>query len=392
MPDIIYFLLSSMPLFTCIFLTIIFILEARQPHSTPYRWLAIFFLVCTLLYNAHFIFFMHEVAYIPYTDSIYCFCNLAVYPIYFIYLLSLTERHIKRLHIALLLTPATICGITAFCLYLLMPAQDQQTFIHDYLYQGLIPSSDSTIAMQAQAYLHIVQRLIFALEVIVVFWLGLRQIKHFNQKVNAFYSATEGKQLTSTRNLFIFFTATSFLSLTANIIGRYHFTGSITMLAGPAIFFSILLFCIGYIGLKQKYNIHDITPEADQLMEAQEEILPDAYDELQQRIIRLMQEKQIFLQPDLKIIDISQYLHTNRTYIYKAINIKMNMSFSEYINKQRIDYAANLMSQNQDIPLSEVARKSGFASVTSFYRNFKIFKNESPSSFREREKKQQSKA
>ena len=50
------------------------------------------------------------------------------------------------------------------------------------------------------------------------------------------------------------------------------------------------------------------------------------------------------------------------------------MSFSEYINRLRVDFAAQLMDENSKMPANELALRSGFSSVASFYRNFKLYK------------------
>ena len=53
----------------------------------------------------------------------------------------------------------------------------------------------------------------------------------------------------------------------------------------------------------------------------------------------------------------------------------MGISFSEYINRMRIEYASMLIAQHPEKSLSEIAEQSGFTSSTSFYRNFKLYKD-----------------
>ena len=59
----------------------------------------------------------------------------------------------------------------------------------------------------------------------------------------------------------------------------------------------------------------------------------------------------------------------------------MGLSFNEYVNRMRIDYAALLLSQQPDRPLGEVAEQSGFTSSTSFYRNFRLYKGIGPKEY-----------
>lgn len=93
---------------------------------------------------------------------------------------------------------------------------------------------------------------------------------------------------------------------------------------------------------------------------------------------RMMEEQQLYLQPDIKINELAQQVGTCRTYLSNYLNQELGVSFSDYINRQRIEYAKALMTQSPDLTLAEVAVASGFASVTSFVRNYKKFVGKAP--------------
>ena len=97
-----------------------------------------------------------------------------------------------------------------------------------------------------------------------------------------------------------------------------------------------------------------------------------------------MDEKRLFLQPNLKINDLANMLNTNRNYIYNAINRGIGLSFAEYINKKRIEYAVQLIDQDREILLTDVAHQSGFSSPSAFYRNFKLYMDCTPSDYQKR--------
>ena len=117
-------------------------------------------------------------------------------------------------------------------------------------------------------------------------------------------------------------------------------------------------------------EIIPLTPEKEHIMAAE--------------IRRLMDEKRLFLQPNLKINDLAQMLNTNRSYIYNAINQGIGMSFAEYVNKKRIEYAVQLIDQDREILLTDVAHQSGFSSPSAFYRNFKLYMDCTPSDYQKR--------
>jgi len=55
------------------------------------------------------------------------------------------------------------------------------------------------------------------------------------------------------------------------------------------------------------------------------------------------------------------------------------MSFSDYINNYRIEYAKSLLSkQNNTLSLIEISEQSGFTNEVSFYRNFKKITGTTP--------------
>ncbi|MBR0046362.1 MAG: AraC family transcriptional regulator [Bacteroidaceae bacterium] len=71
--------------------------------------------------------------------------------------------------------------------------------------------------------------------------------------------------------------------------------------------------------------------------------------------------------------------------ICQAINVRMGLSFSEYINRLRIAYAIQLKEMNPDLLSSDIAFRSGFSSRASFYRNLKLYQNHPPLSNRNKQ-------
>jgi AraC-like DNA-binding protein len=185
--------------------------------------------------------------------------------------------------------------------------------------------------------------------------------------------------------MLIAFVAASLISFVCNLIERNYFTKSIWTLAIPASVFSILTLLIGFVGLTQNIYTREVVEESAE--EPEQDITPltpEKEDIIAAEIRRLMDEKRLFLQPNLKINDLAQMLNTNRNYIYNAINRGIGLSFAEYINKKRIEYAVQLIDQDREILLTDVAHKSGFSSPSAFYRNFRLYMDCSPSDYQKR--------
>ena len=93
--------------------------------------------------------------------------------------------------------------------------------------------------------------------------------------------------------------------------------------------------------------------------------------ELMQRIDRLMQEQQVYLQPEFKLSDLAVMLDASTVRVSRCIKAERDCSFSQLVNRFRIDHAQRMMREQPDSKLSAVALASGFANETSFFRVFK---------------------
>jgi len=373
-------LVSSLPMIVCGVLSVLIVLSLYDCRNMAKTRLLFFMATATLLYLAHFIYFNRLMAVIPLTDAIYCFCNLAVFPLYYLYIEELTDYRPNRWRQALCLLPSLLGGMAVGLLYILMDRQEMTLFIEHYLYGNEFASLSGLTFWQAM--IHVAVRIVFALQVPLVLYFGFRRITAYNAVVETNYSDIEGKRIVWVKTLLVLFAVTSLVSFVFNLIGRQRFIDEVVPLAIPAVLFSMLLLLIGHVGLNQRFSVQDI--EAEVFLES--EPIPEdcAYSELLEKIRKLMSEEKLYLYPNLKVSDLARLLNSNRNYIYNAINVEMGISFSDYINSQRIDYASQLLEANPKLSINDVMFKSGFTSTSAFYRNFKKFKGITPTARRTR--------
>ena len=373
-------LVSSLPMIVCGVLSVLIVLSLYACWNMAKTRLLFFMATATLLYLAHFIYFNRLMAVIPLTDAIYCFCNLAVFPLYYLYIEELTDYRPNRWRQAICLLPSLLGGMAVGLLYILMDRQEMTLFIEHYLYGNEFASLSGLIFWQAM--IHVAVRIVFALQVPLVLYFGFRRITAYNAVVETNYSDIEGKRIVWVKTLLVLFAVTSLVSFVFNLIGRQRFIDEAVPLAIPAVLFSMLLLMIGHVGLNQRFSVQDI--EAEVFLES--EPIPEdcAYSELLEKIRKLMSEEKLYLYPNLKVSDLARLLNSNRNYIYNAINVEMGISFSDYINSQRIDYASQLLKANPELSINDVMFKSGFTSTSAFYRNFKKFKGITPTARRTR--------
>lgn len=373
-------LVSSLPMIVCGVLSVLIVLSLYDCRNMAKTRLLFFMATATLLYLAHFIYFNRLMAVIPLTDAIYCFCNLAVFPLYYLYIEELTDYRPNRWRQAICLLPSLLGGVAVGLLYILMDRQEMTLFIEHYLYGNEFASLSGLTFWQAM--IHVAVRIVFALQVPLVLYFGFRRITAYNAVVETNYSDIEGKRIVWVKTLLVLFAVTSLVSFVFNLIGRQRFIDEAVPLAIPAVLFSMLLLLIGHVGLNQRFSVQDI--EAEVFLES--EPIPEdcAYSELLEKIRKLMSEEKLYLYPNLKVSDLARLLNSNRNYIYNAINVEMGISFSDYINSQRVDYASQLLKAHPELSINDVMFKSGFTSTSAFYRNFKKFKGITPTARRTR--------
>lgn len=85
-----------------------------------------------------------------------------------------------------------------------------------------------------------------------------------------------------------------------------------------------------------------------------------------------------FLDPENTLVKQASFFEMNPNDLSQLIKEETGMSYSNFINKKRIDHAVSLLVKNKDINMDELMRASGFSSKSSFYRNFKKFTDHSP--------------
>ncbi len=78
---------------------------------------------------------------------------------------------------------------------------------------------------------------------------------------------------------------------------------------------------------------------------------------------------------------IAHGLGMSRSQLYLFSNKYLGTGIAEYIRQQRIDHAKKLL-KTTDLPITEVAKQSGFLDYTYFYRVFKKVTGHSPKNYR----------
>lgn len=92
---------------------------------------------------------------------------------------------------------------------------------------------------------------------------------------------------------------------------------------------------------------------------------------LYHRTLRVMKDKQPFLDPTLDLVTLARLAGSNRTQLSIAINQQANTTFSNWLAEYRVNHLIECLNKQPDCYPNELYPQAGFSSRTSFYRQFR---------------------
>lgn len=148
---------------------------------------------------------------------------------------------------------------------------------------------------------------------------------------------------------------------------------------GVAVVALLLLLAFGW-HLRRKNRLgEEMEATADTAVDAMtQQTDSTTYAGLMESICQIMDERQLFLNSDLKVSDLAAELKTNSRYVSDCIKTIRNVTFKQFVNSYRVEYAKQLMRQHPEMKLSAVGLMSGFSNEMTFFRTFKSFTDMTP--------------
>jgi AraC-like DNA-binding protein len=336
-------------------------------YSVPKSFLGKFMFFCFIVYFSHFLYFSNlENAYCC-IDPIYQFASLLVYPLYYIYfrLLTVDSKFSFKKHFVYLL-PSTILFILYSIAVFFTPQEEYKAFLFGEIQHTLNHLS----------YLEIISfliRIVFLIQVILTVIGNFRLIKKYGHKAAQYYSDIEDSSISKVKLLNYTLIITALSSFILGMLGREFFASEITYLAIASVVFSSMLFIIGWLGNKQKslnpvYETDNVTETQQKL----EELSLNRQNELINKIDYLFNDRKIYLNSSLTILDVARLTGTNRTYVSSLINHHFHQNFSAFVNNYRLKELEEKILFNPEYSNSVLAETCGFGSVDSMKRAIAI--------------------
>ena len=355
------------PVYATLFWAVV--LNTVKPHGNePKTFLGKFFVVACLTFFAHLLYFMPFPNVYLYFDSIYYLTHLLVFPLYYIYvrLLAIDRRFSLRKHYKYLIVPFVLflfCAIGGVFM--------TKTEYINFIYDTLMGNKGVTCIFLYQKVVYFIIRIAFVIQGIVYMTLSILDVNRNQKSVDNFYSNTEDDSLRKVQWLNVTVSVTMTTCVIMEIIGKESFTGHDFFLLAPSVILTIMLFCIGWLGNRQKAVLLTDTEEENENAVADEHTEKGKNIHIKNRLKKLFNEEKIYLNKDLTIWELARELGTNRTYISQIINSDYGQNFSAFVNSYRARHAENLQQSRPELSQADIAERSGFGSVKSWKRAIK---------------------
>ena len=204
----------------CLFWTVFIALGFKKADRAR-RVLLVFYCVATVLYTCHYVYYAgYGTSWI---EALYTCCNLSVFPLFYLFVNVYIGKKLSNGAFVLMFSPAvlmTVCHVV--CIFLLDDWAEMRPIIQ------------------------IVVRLLFAVQVVCVSFMGVRKLRVYKHELDDFYSDDRGRVVHPTIVLLYCFCIISVFSMLLNLIGRDFFLNNLIIVL-PALVMSIMLYALGYV-------------------------------------------------------------------------------------------------------------------------------------------------
>jgi len=146
-----------------------------------------------------------------------------------------------------------------------------------------------------------------------------------------------------------------------------------------SLFYSVILFFIGFKGIRQK-----IPMEQEIAAESMSGSPDEQMAEQKKTLLTYLESQRPYLNPELSLIDLAQQLDMSRNQLSSVINNGMGDNFYNFINGYRVEEVKRLIQQDakRQYKIMTLASQAGFNSKSSFNKIFKEITGLTPSEYR----------
>lgn len=355
----------------------IFLFALSNKYYKNRFFLGLVFLISFLIFVGNFFSFFEFWQLYKYYDFIFLGSLLAFYPFYYLYLNSAFNIKIISTKWIYHFIPSFIIIIVMLFVASIANAEDYQTYTNHILYNTELTNQTT----KTLAYLYNGSRFFHLFQILAYSFLTIHFILRAKRNMSNSFSNLDKYQLR-----YFYIVTISFIILMSipgfyiTYIGRTPFVGNEWSLLYLSLVFTTLYLILAIVGLKQvpvEENLPTITKNTNT-----SEILQDELKQIETDLLTYFKNEKPWLNQHLNIWDVAKHIGTNRSYVSKVINENVGCNFNQFVNKYRVNEAKTLLKQIPKLSISEISDLSGFGSVNSFIRIFKMSERCTPTTFK----------
>ncbi len=375
--------------------------------STSKRLHSIFFLNVWIYYLTLGMYYMGNYKSAILLYFLFVPAVLALLPIFYLYVKSLTNQNFSFDNRQLIhfLPSLIVFLINTMVFAMLTPPQSRWFIIYGFTEIG----NDFTLKFTTYIY-YLWNYGVFPIQIVFYSYLIRKEIICHKKEIKEMFSNLQQKKL----NWLIWCIALFFTLLVINnMLLQTDAVDDIIIRIGYNIAMIIITAFLGFAGLRQidiykeisnveiSYrdtngliiveNLNEVYQQKTVLTKnytSSKYVTSSLSEEEEDKIVDMleyiMQTKKMYLNPDLKMTDVTSEISLPRKQISQAINEKLKDNFYNYINRYRIAESKHLLEniKYDRFSIEGIAHQSGFNSRSSFYTAFKNETGITPSQYR----------
>ena len=351
------------PIYITLFWSIALTVNNKK-HNIPQALLSKFMLFPAISFTALFLYLAPFPEVYPYFDFALQYSISLFFPVYYIFfrLLTIDDEFSMKVHFRFLIFPLLLG--TVYCAGIFFtPWEEYKTWLFNEN-----AFSDSPF-IQFLSIMRDIIRVHFLIQLFIAVIGNQLLIKKYGVKAEQFYSDMEEENYRNAKMLNYCIFVAIIVSFVAFVLWNQSIFSKEAMLNIVLSISSVMLFLIGYMGLKQD----PINPTFEMVNNdealIQLEVIPiDSRKKILHKMLVQFEEEKIYLNSQLNIMDIVQAVGTNRTYISSIINQHYNQNFCSFVNSYRIVELERVLLKNPEYTNEILADCCGFGSLNSLKR------------------------
>lgn len=148
-----------------------------------------------------------------------------------------------------------------------------------------------------------------------------------------------------------------------------------------ALWFSLVIYLVVFTLLYRKKTSDLFSLTAQKISD--KKLDPEEAQLISDRLERVMKEKELFKNPNLKINDLARELNVSGHQLSQLLNNHLEKNFTLYVNEYRINEACNMLSAPTNLTIEAIGDEVGFNSRSTFFASFKKIKGITPSVYQQ---------